>query len=175
MKRRRVWMWSAAALLLVACGGNASREKSADTGTAPAEAVEETHNAGSVARTNSAGTGAVPAAAVVEMHNAENALDYCGTYRGTIPAADCPGIELTLTLQADGRFEQTWNYLEREGIFTERGPYKVEGNLLTLRPDGDGVPLYYKVEENRLRKLDASRRPIEGELASYYVLQKIAK
>ena len=150
MKRRRVWMWSAAALLLVACGGNASRKNSAETGTAPAEAVEE-------------------------MHNAENALDYCGTYRGTIPAADCPGIELTLTLQADGRFEQTWNYLEREGIFTERGPYKVEGNLLTLRPDGDGVPLYYKVEENRLRKLDASRRPIEGELASYYVLQKIEK
>lgn len=150
MKRRRVWMWGAAALLLVACGGNASRKDSA-----AAEPVQ--------------------AGAVVDTHNAENALDYCGTYRGTIPAADCPGIELTLTLQADGRFEQTWNYLEREGIFTERGPYKVEGNLLTLRPDGDGVPLYYKVEENRLRKLDASRRPIEGELASYYVLQKIEK
>lgn len=173
MKRRRVWMWSAAALLLVACGGNASRKNSAETGMAPAEAVEETHNAGSVARTNSAGTGAAPAAAVVEMHNAENALDYCGTYRGIIPAADCPGIELTLTLRADGRFEQTWNYLEREGIFTSRGPYKVDGNLLILQPDG--IPLYYKVEENRLRKLDASRRPIEGELASYYVLQKIEK
>lgn len=150
MKRRRIWMWGAAALLLVACGGNASRKDSA-----AAEPVQ--------------------AGAVVDTHNAENALDYCGTYRGTIPAADCPGIELTLTLQADGRFEQTWNYLEREGIFTERGPYKVEGNLLTLRPDGDGVSLYYKVEENRLRKLDASRRPIEGELASYYVLQKIEK
>lgn len=150
MKRRRIWMWGAAALLLVACGGNASRKDSA-----AAEPVQ--------------------AEAVVDTHNAENALDYCGTYRGTIPAADCPGIELTLTLQADGRFEQTWNYLEREGIFTERGPYKVEGNLLTLRPDGDGVPLYYKVEENRLRKLDADRKPIEGELAPYYVLQKIAK
>lgn len=150
MKRRRIWMWGAAALLLVACSGNASRKDSAAAET-------------------------VQAGAVVDTHNAENALDYCGTYRGTIPAADCPGIELTLTLQADGRFEQTWNYLEREGIFTERGPYKVEGNLLTLRPDGDGVPLYYKVEENRLRKLDADRKPIEGELAPYYVLQKIAK
>lgn len=150
MKRRRIWMWGAAALLLVACGGNASRKDSAAAET-------------------------VQAGAVVDTHNAENALDYCGTYRGTIPAADCPGIELTLTLQADGRFEQTWNYLEREGIFTELGPYKVEGNLLTLRPDGDSVPLYYKVEENRLRKLDADRKPIEGELAPYYVLQKIAK
>ena len=41
MKRRRIWMWGAAALLLVACGGNASRKNSAETGTAPAEAVEE--------------------------------------------------------------------------------------------------------------------------------------
>lgn len=133
-------MWSAAALLLVACGGNATKK--------------------------SAATEAAPAA---------EAPAYCGTYRGTVPAADCPGIELTLTLSPDGRYEQTWNYIEREGIFTDRGPYTVEGNLLTLRPDGDGVPLYYKVEENRLRKLDADRKPIEGELAPYYVLQKIAK
>lgn len=138
-------MWSAAALLLVACGGNATKK--------------------------SAATKAAPAAET----SAAEAPAYCGTYRGTVPAADCPGIELTLTLSPDGRYEQTWNYLEREGIFTERGPYKVEGNLLTLRPDGDGVPLYYKVEENRLRKLDADRKPIEGELAPYYVLQKIAK
>ena len=145
MNRRQIWMWSAAALLLVACGGNATKK--------------------------SAATKAAPAAET----SAAEAPAYCGTYRGTVPAADCPGIELTLTLSPGGRYEQTWNYIEREGIFTDRGPYTVEGNLLTLRPDGDGVPLYYKVEENRLRKLDASRRPIEGELASYYVLQKIEK
>ena len=35
---------------------------------------------------------------VVDMHTAETSLDYYGVYKGTTPAADCPGIELTLTL-----------------------------------------------------------------------------
>ena len=34
---------------------------------------------------------------VVDMHTAETSLDYYGVYKGTVPAADCPGIELTLT------------------------------------------------------------------------------
>lgn len=33
------------------------------------------------------------------MHNAENSLDYDGTYTGTFPAADCPGINMTLTIK----------------------------------------------------------------------------
>lgn len=36
---------------------------------------------------------------VVDMHTAETSLDYYGVYKGTTPAADCPGIELTLTLK----------------------------------------------------------------------------
>lgn len=36
---------------------------------------------------------------VVDMHTAETSLDYYGVYKGTVPAADCPGIELTLTLK----------------------------------------------------------------------------
>lgn len=35
---------------------------------------------------------------VTDIHNAENSLDYEGTYKGVFPAADCPGIETTLTL-----------------------------------------------------------------------------
>ena len=34
-----------------------------------------------------------------DMHNAENSLDYDGTYTGTFPAADCPGINMTLTIK----------------------------------------------------------------------------
>lgn len=143
-------MWSAAALLLVACGGNATK-KSAATKAAPA------------AETSAAETSAAEAPA------------YCGTYRGTVPAADCPGIELTLTLSPDGRYEQTWNYIEREGIFTDRGPYMVEGDVLTLQPEDDGVALYYKLDGERLLKLDADRKPLDGEQAPYYELRKIAK
>lgn len=145
MNRRQIWMWSAAALLLVACGGNATKK--------------------------SAATKAAPAAET----SAAEAPAYCGTYRGTVPAADCPGIELTLTLSPDGRYVQTWNYIEREGIFTDRGPYMVEGDVLTLQPEDDGVALYYKLDGERLLKLDADRKPLDGEQAPYYELRKIAK
>ena len=40
-----------------------------------------------------------------DMHNAENSLDYDGTYTGTFPAADCPGINMTLTIKKDKTFE----------------------------------------------------------------------
>ena len=48
-------------------------------------------------------------------------------------------------------------------------------NLLTLRAKvGIGLPApeYYKVEENRLRRLNAKKQPITGELADQYVLTK---
>ena len=50
----------------------------------------------------------------------------------------------------------------------------VKGNLLTLRAKvGIGTtPEYYKVEENRLRRLNAKKQPITGELADQYVLTK---
>jgi hypothetical protein len=48
----------------------------------------------------------------------------------------------------------------------------VRGNLLTLTPEnGEGVE-YYKVEENRLRRLDADKQPVTGPLAENYVLKK---
>ena len=34
------------------------------------------------------------------------------------------------------------------------------------------APEYYKVEENRLRRLNAKKQPITGELADQYVLTK---
>ena len=101
----------AAALVMVSCGGNA-QQKAATAGT------QQT-------------TAAAP-----DMHNAETSLDYLGVYKGTLPAADCPGIETTLT------------------------------------PSEGGQPQYYKVEENRLRRLDAEKQPVTGALADNYTLQK---
>ena len=69
----------AAALAMVSCGGNA-QQKAATAGT------QQT-------------TAAAP-----DMHNAETSLDYLGVYKGTLPAADCPGIETTLTLAPDGSY-----------------------------------------------------------------------
>ena len=66
-------------------------------------------------------------------------------------------------------------YLERDSTFDEKGTFKVEGNLLTLTPSDGGQVGYYKVEENRLRHLDADRQPIAGELAEHYVLRNREK
>ena len=128
----------AAAITLVACGGN--QQKKAVSEKVKADAVK------------------------VDMHDAESSLDYQGTYTGVFPAADCPGIDMRLTLKKDGTYS-----LHSE--FDEKGAYKVKGNLLTLTPM-DGQPEYYKVEENQVRKLDADKQPVTGALAENYVLKK---
>lgn len=105
-----------------------------------------------------------------DMHNAENALDYQGTYKGTIPAADCPGINVTLTLGNDGTFEEIYEYIERD-TFTSKGTYTVKVNTLTTVSETNDTT-YYKVEENRLRMLDREQNLIGGELADKYILNK---
>ena len=50
--------------------------------------------------------------------------------------------------------------------------FSVKENLLTLTQLDDGSEEYYKVEENRLRMLDAEKQPVTGALAENYVLQK---
>ena len=137
----------AAALVMVSCGGNA-QQKAATAGT------QQT-------------TAAAP-----DMHNAETSLDYLGVYTGTLPAADCPGIETTLTLAPDGSYALHLKYIDRDSEFDEKGAFTVKENLLTLTPSEGGQPQYYKVEENRLRRLDAEKQPVTGALADNYTLQK---
>lgn len=137
----------AATLALVSCGGNTRKKPAVDN-------AQKT------------------AAAVPDMHNAENALDYRGTYRGTFPAADGPGIEVTLKLKPDGTYEQHLKYIDRKSEFDAEGGYAVTENLLTLTPSDGGVPEYYKVEENRLRRLDAEKQSVTGALADHYILTK---
>ena len=137
----------AAGLALVSCGGNAQRKT----------AAADTQKA---------------AAAAPDMHTAETSLDYQGTYRGTLPAADCPGIEVTLRLKPGGAYEQHLKYIGRDTEFDETGGYTVRENLLTLTPADGEQPEFYKVEENRLRRLDAEKQPVTGALADNYVLQK---
>ena len=107
-----------------------------------------------------------------DIHNAETSLDYRGTYRGVLPAADCPGIETTLTLKPDGTYSLHEEYLERDARFDAEGAYTLHGNLLTL--EGSDTT-WYKVEENRLRRLTTDRKEVEGPLAEHYVLRKTAE
>ena len=141
MKNKKVLALAAAAVALASCGGHVPR-KSAQ--------------------------GATPFRP--DIHNAETSLDYRGTYKGVLPAADCPGIETTLTLRPDGMYDLHMRYLERDAHYDASGAYTVRGNLLTLESSGDTTR--YQVEENRVRMLDGDGQPIDGPLADHYVLRK---
>ena len=92
---KKIFMLACACLLIAACNSN---KKSTDNTTIAADTE------------------------VADMHNAENALDYDGTYTGTFPAADCPGINITLTLNKDKTFTLVSEYIDRkDATFTDKG------------------------------------------------------
>lgn len=108
---------------------------------------------------------------VSDMHDTEDAPDYQGTYTGVFPAADVPGIAVTLTLGPNGRYTEINRYCERPDEFTEHGNYSVEGSILTLQPDSPkDEPSYYRVDGNRLWRLDSHQQPITGLFADQYIL-----
>ena len=76
---------------------------------------------GNSAKTNKSTSADSTATQTVDIHNAETSLDYEGTYKGVFPAADCPGIETTLTLNADKTFALHSVYIDRDSSFDEKG------------------------------------------------------
>lgn len=140
---KKIFMLACACLLIAACNSN---KKSTDNTTIVADTE------------------------VADMHNAENALDYDGTYTGTFPAADCPGINITLTLNKDKTFTLVSEYIDRkDATFTDKGNYTIEGNLITLQNGTEKN--YYKVGENTLTALDRDKQEITGELAEHHKQQ----
>ncbi|MDR1932974.1 MAG: copper resistance protein NlpE N-terminal domain-containing protein, partial [Spirochaetales bacterium] len=97
-----------------------------------------------------------------------------GLYTGVLPCADCEGIEMAVTLMADGAYTIIWNYLkgsdpwqvEESGVFS----IDLEANRVTLE-DTEG-PLVYALSKNKLIQLDMDAEFILGELAENYILTK---
>lgn len=97
-----------------------------------------------------------------------------GTYVGTLPAADCPGIEVELTLLPSGEYAWTSEYLERDFRLTETGSYRIEKDTVKVVPgDPDARPAGFLIEKGALRMLDTEGEVVEGCLSEYYVLKKI--
>jgi uncharacterized lipoprotein NlpE involved in copper resistance len=116
-----------------------------------------------------------PAAKVPDMHNSRNALDWAGAYEGVLPCADCPGIKTRLVLQADGQFELSTQYIDRQvAPQTARGRFSWNGDGSSITLDGAGAGQQFRVGEGRLLQLnrDGSAPPWN---TPYRVLTQVPK
>lgn len=83
------------------------------------------------------------------------------TYTGRLPCADCPGIQLTLTLLADSTFRLRQVYQDRPAVFHDLGRWSVEGNgaRLVLRSGGEAAQRFQIIGSDSLRLLDMQDQP----------------
>ena len=106
---------------------------------------------------------------VRDLHNTQNSIDWEGTYFGKLPCASCPGINTLITLNADGTYEKTEEYLEsKETPITTKGKFKWIKNSSQIAMG----EFRFLVGENQLIELDADGNKITGELAEDYILKK---
>jgi len=96
-----------------------------------------------------------------DMHTSRNSLDWAGTYEGVLPCADCPGIKTRLTLNRDGSYELSTQYLDRQpapqvvrGQFT----WNAAGSAIALDQNGNGQQ--FSVGEGRLSQLNRDGTPV---------------
>src|SRR5690606_19372869 len=110
-----------------------------------------------------------------DSHTSEIALDWDGKYEGILPCADCEGIKTSITINQDLSYTIKDDYLgKKEGVFESKGTFKWsdDGQKIIL---SDSDRNTYFVGENTLTQLDKSGNKITGDLASFYVLNKINK
>ncbi len=112
---------------------------------------------------------------VVDMHTSRIALDYHGKYRGILPCGDCDGIETTIMLLKDDRFEKTLKYLgrDKENVFRSVGHFSWEPDGGVIRLEGDHGYTRFMVAENFLVHMEDDGARFSGDLGDHYVLQKI--
>ncbi|MDR3312440.1 MAG: copper resistance protein NlpE [Spirochaetaceae bacterium] len=103
----------------------------------------------------------------------KNKFDWTGTYTGVIPAADAPGINVEVTLNNDGIYKISYQYIERgDDLFINTGTFTWNNDGSTIILDSKELPPYYKVGKNTLTQLDMSGKKIVGTFAGNYVLKK---
>ena len=115
-------------------------------------------------------------AVIAETDNGSPAIDapgfdvkaFAGTYAGLIPCADCPGIDMSVTFSADGKYTQTMVYRERDTTDLEQGTWTVaaDGKRLTLDPQSKDSrdSLMEVVSPTQVRMLDAEGKAIDNGL-----------
>ncbi|MGM0564562.1 MAG: copper resistance protein NlpE [Pseudomonadota bacterium] len=96
---------------------------------------------------------------------------FAGVYRGVLPCASCPGIETTLTLMPEGRFELEEAYQEEDSEpFLMTGQWRpLEDaeidNTLILEPDDQNeAERYFLLDDEGATQLDSDGQPIDSDL-----------
>ena len=113
------------------------------------------------------GTGTENAAAESDTGATTRAL--AGVYADTVPCNDCQGIATRLTLKPDSLYELREQYLGRtDPAVSQRGPWRVRGQVLTLAPSGSAPGRSYQVAANQsLQLLDATGQPMPDGTQGY--------
>lgn len=157
MKKNVLVIAAATGMLLASCS---KKEKPAETTISEVTKTE--------VKTDSTST----ESGIDDGHNAQNSLDWAGTYEGTVPCADCPGIKTTITLNDNGSFAITEEYLERKTKSEDKGKFEWDksGSRITL--NGKDTKRQYFVGENQLFQLDTEGKEITGTNKDLYILKK---
>ncbi|GHV78837.1 hypothetical protein AGMMS49944_06280 [Spirochaetia bacterium] len=112
--------------------------------------------------------------AIDAAHNSRNSVNWDGVYRGVLPAADGPGINVEITLDLDGTYSMSYQYIDRgEEVFTEAGTFQWNDAGSAIILDAKDMPPHYQVGENILIQLDMTGKKITGALADNYILKKV--
>ena len=155
---KRILTVALAALALAACQREAPavpEPAMPATTTAPDSAVE------TATETTMAQAGVQPGPGAIDSKA------FAGKFTGTLPCADCPGIDETLELGADGSFTLTDVYRERpEGTFSSQGTWSTDADGKRIRLDPGSkteVDRLFAVDDNdTLTLLGADGKRAEG-------------
>lgn len=89
---------------------------------------------------------------------------FAGTFKGTLPCADCPGIDTTLVLDADGTYTLDTVYQGKPGTFSTDGTWTTEAGDTTVRLDPNAKSeqdrLFAIASNGELKALDLRGQPL---------------
>lgn len=115
----------------------------------------------------------VSCASAQKTANTKTTLDWAGVYTGTIPAADCEGIDVSITLYDNGTYLVNYRYIGKgDHVYKSTGPFKWDKKRSIITLTNKDIPPYYRVGKNTLTQLDMKGKAITGKLAANYVLKK---
>lgn len=113
----------------------------------------------------------------VSPDKSANSSDPTGIYRGILPCADCEGIKTEIKLNKDLTFESAGIYLGKsDQVYRSSGTFSWNetNNTITFKSEKEPTEQSrYLVGENKLIKLDAEGKRIEGALSEMYILKKV--